>query len=69
MLKVPKNIRHIIFDFDGTLVDSALGIISCLSNVLNNNNIISNTIFILRRAGMIELFGGPRDSIITQVLV
>ena len=39
MLKVPKNIRHIIFDFDGTLVDSALGIISCLSNVLNNNNI------------------------------
>lgn len=39
MLRAPKNIKHVIFDFDGTLVDSALGIISCLSSVLNNNKI------------------------------
>jgi phosphoglycolate phosphatase len=38
-LKLPKDIKHIIFDFDGTLVDSAPGIISCLSSILNNNNI------------------------------
>ena len=39
MLNLSNDIKFIIFDFDGTLVDSAPGVLSCLSNTLSNNNI------------------------------
>ncbi len=39
MLNLSDKINTIIFDLDGTLVDSAPGVISCLSSVFSKNNI------------------------------